>query len=95
MKDKHFRTSVYSLIFFHISYILWTLESLVQYLNIFPLYQNKIPQMHHSAVKDIFVIIGLTNPSAALQSVMNLERPYPQRFLTTVTLTKMEPVTGL
>ena len=68
-------------------HILWTSDSLVQYLKAFPLYPNRMPQRHHRAVKDMFVMIGRTKPSVVLHDGMNFTRQYPHRLLTTVILT--------
>ena len=40
-------------------------------------------------------MIGGMNPLDSDHGVMNLENPYPQRFLLTVIATKIDPATGL
>ena len=60
-----------------------------------PLYQNRIPNEHHKKVSAMLVMIGGMYPDSIIHGVTNLLKPYPQRFLLTVTDTKMDPVTGL
>ena len=57
--------------------------------------QKSIPNKDHNVIKLIFNMMGGTYPLLMIQGVMNLEKPYPQRFLFTVMLTKMAPDTGL
>lgn len=77
------------------TYARWILLSFDHLRNVLPLYQNKIPNKHHSSVRPIFVIIGGIYPDSMIHGVTNLLNPYPQRFLLMVMETKIPPVTGL
>ena len=63
--------------------------------HVLPLYQNKIPKEHHKKINAVLVMIGGMNPASSVHGVMNLLKPYAQRFLLIVIATTIEPVTGL